>query len=200
MKGGRRNPHRLLARAPAGGAGSRGRKNKMPAANLSGCHCGCRWWGRDLPSSPWAAEPHVPESRMVQSEVSSGGMRSGADTCPGLDPGRRCRPSSPSPIPFGVTSSRLGGSSRSSVGATPTPCLSGLRKDRLCSDLRPHPTPPSLPWQLPRGPAVGVSGLRDTVGPAPVALLSRGAGPPPAPRTAPRPSLEVARPPQTERP
>lgn len=126
----------------------------MPAANLSGCHCGCRWWGRDLPSSPSAAEPHVPESRMVQSEVSSGGMRSGADTCPGLDPGRRCRPSSPSPIPFGVTSWRLGGSSRSSVGATPTPCLSGLRKDRLCSDLRPHPLP-RCHGNCPEGPQLG---------------------------------------------
>lgn len=28
----------------------RGQKKKMPAANLSGCHCGCRWWGRDSPS------------------------------------------------------------------------------------------------------------------------------------------------------
>lgn len=127
--------HQQVALAPED------RKKKMPAANLSGCHCGCRWWGRDLPSSPWAAEPHVPESRIVQSEV-WGGMRSGAHTCPGSDPGRRCRlvPALPLPL-LSVSFSRLGDSSRSSVRATPTPSLSGPRKDRLCSDLRPYPTP-----------------------------------------------------------
>lgn len=27
-------------------------RKKMPAANLSGCHCGCRWWGRDCHPPP----------------------------------------------------------------------------------------------------------------------------------------------------
>lgn len=27
-------------------------RKKMPAANLSGCHCGCRWWGRDFAIFP----------------------------------------------------------------------------------------------------------------------------------------------------
>lgn len=105
LVGEERQPHRepagrAHARAPAGGAGSRGQKNKKNA-------CSKPVWvslrlqkaGEEFATFPLAAEAHVPASRIVQSGT-EGWIRSGAFTGSCLDAGRRCRRALSFPVPI----------------------------------------------------------------------------------------------------
>lgn len=67
-----RQPHRELAgraraRAPAGGAGSRGQKKKNACSKPVWVSLRLQKAGEEFATFPRAAEPHVPESRIVQS-------------------------------------------------------------------------------------------------------------------------------------
>lgn len=128
--------------------------------------------GEGFAFSPGAAEPHVPQSYTVRRRL---GARCGQVHPPAfvrtLDSGVNV---SSHPILSLVLEVR-GDSSRSSKRATPTQRPSGLRKDRLCSNLRPYPTASLVAMATTERAAVGAGGPWDTVGLAPVALLSHGA-------------------------
>jgi hypothetical protein len=124
-------------------------KKKMPAADLSGCHCGCRWWwGRDCHFLPGLRGLTCLASRIAGVRL-EGGMRSGASAsrCGPQGADADARRSSPSRVRE-VRGNRLG-----AQGAPPPPRAPRLSSRRtLCSDLRPFPTPSPLPWQLSRSP------------------------------------------------